>query len=668
MLNRKMWKVTASLLLCALFVPQGVQAEKEVIIPYTDIWSHWAKKSIFKGVEEGLFAESKDGRFYPDRLITRGEYLVLLDRLFLRNQQQLQPLTLLSESFLLGREDDFTDPSLPYTDVNRMSWMYRPILRSSLFLETLFGPDALHRIFPGDELHPGQPITRGEAAQLLQGFVGVNRDADAWTEITAKAWLSGQKTEPLSRAEAAVLAEQVISFIDADALLPTLDVDGTKYPLVPDIQELFPLFATYTEWKTADDDAYLTATEAIRNREDDEQTYEELKRLAQSDFPNKVGVYYYLSWNPYSPLEENLTHALSSIDSYFADKIVLPDTMRLLVANVYDIILQMEADDQEIYAKTLERLRKFESRMKAGTKEWNAFQIYLAAMEAKKGDIPRALATYRDSGVSSESLRNAVYYLLEQENLEQAEKLVKSTAADEQSAELMVLQQGILRDLSQLKEQDSIATQLMFVLGHFEQQQDYRVHGNATLSGFRFKYTQEIDRDSRTAYTTGYYQVPDKLVLQKLESYTDDSQNIEYIRDFDDQKWTMSRTDTTDFMYEWIEQQSIRTRMRELQARYELHSSGPYDIITEWISGEAILQKSRELRLESGHVRTVPLYINKYYIDRESDTLVAHQWRYEEIYDSKKYVSYSGNEQYHPNQNIKVYIPDSVRKGVDSTR
>lgn len=666
--KRKMWKVAAGLLLCALLAPQGAYAEKDVDIPYTDIWTHWAKKSIVAGVEEGLFAESKDGRFYPDRPMTRAEYLVLLDRLFLRNQQQLQPLTLLTESFFLGREDDFTDPSLPYTDVNRMTWMYRPILRSSLFLETLFGPDALHQIFPGQELQPSRPITRGEAAQLLQGFAGVKRNAEAWKELTAKEWLNGLATDPLSRAEAALLAEKVIRFIDADALLPTLDVDGTKYPLVPNIQELFPLFATYTEWKTADDDAYLTATEAIRNREDDENTYAELKRLAQADFPNQVGVHYYLSWDTHTPLDENLTHAFSAIDAYFADRIVLPDTLRLLVANVYDIILQMEADDKEIYAKTLERLRKFESKMKKGSKEWNAYQIYLAALEAKKGDIPRALATYRDMGGSSESLRNTVYYLLEQEKLEEAEQVVQAFAGNGQADELLTLQQGIMRDLSQLKEQDSIADELTFVLGHFAQQQDYRVDGNAALSGFRFKYSREIDQDGRRAYTTGYYQVPDKLVLQKLESYTDDSQKIEYIRDFDRQNWTKSQTDTTDFMYEWIERQSIRTRVQELKARYEMQSFGPYDIITEWISGEAIVQKSGQFRLESGRLRTVPFYINKYYIERESDTLVARQWRYEEIYDSKKYVAYSGNERYQPNQSIRIYIPDSVRKGVDSTR
>jgi len=666
--KRKMWKATAGLLLCALLAPQSTYAEKEVYIPFIDIWSHGAKTSIIKSVEEGMFAESKDGHFYPDRLMTRAEYLVLLDRLFLRNQQQLQPLSLLSESFLLGREDDFEDPSLPYTDVNRLTWMYRPILRASLFMERLYGPDALHYIFPGNELQPSKPITKGEAARLLQVFVGAKDYAEAWKEISTRSWLSGKETDSLTRAESAVLADEVISLIDADGLLPTLDVDGTKYPLVPDIRELFPLFATYTEWKTADDDTYLQAVEAIRSRNDDETTYEALTGLSKTDFPNKVGIYYYLSWNPNTPLEENLTNAFSALDAYFADRIILPETMRLLVANIYDIILQMESEDKEIFDKTLERLHQYKSKMKKDTKEWEAFSIYLAAMEANRGDITRAIAAYREVGETPESLRNIVYYLISQEQIEEAEKEVNSSAGIDNSAEFQKLKQGILRDLSQLKEQERIANHLTFVLGHFKQQPDYRVEGTASLSGFRFKYRQDIDQDRQVAHNTGYYQSPRELVLQRMESYVDASKNIEYIHHFDQEKWSPSPTDSDDYMYEWIEKQSIRTRINELHARYEMQSYGPYDIITEWIPGEAIVEKAGQVSLENGRVRNVPLYINKYYIERATDQLVAHQWRYEEIYDPSQYVSYIGKETYTPNQSISIYIPEEVQKEVNSKR
>lgn len=668
MQKRKGWKITAGLLLCALLAPQGVHAEKEVIVPYTDIWTHWAKKSIFKGVEEGLFAESKDGCFYPDRLMTRAEFLVLLDRLFLRNQEQLQPLSLLSESFLLGREDDFSDPSLPYTDVNRLTWMYRPILRASLFLDNIFGPGALQQTFPGDELHPSRPITRKEAARLLHVFLGGKEDTDAWKEIVARSWLKGDEADPLSRAEAAVLADHVIQLVDADGLLPTLDTSGAKYPLVPDIAELFPAFATYTEWRTADDEAYLAAADAIRMRQDDENTYAELQRLAESDYHNKVGVYYYLSWSPDIPLQQNLDYAFAAIDAYFADRIVLPDTMRLLVANVYDIILQMEAEDEDIYAKTIERLQNYQSKMKKDTKEWKAYSIYLAAMEANRGDIRKALSTYEEIGDTSESLRNMVYYLIQLDRLEEAKAVAQSAAKEGSPEELLILQRGLLQDLEQLAEQKKIAGELTFVLSHFDQQQDYRIDGYATLGGYRFKYTQEIDQDRGTTHTTGYYQAPDKFVLQKMESYSDDSQKIEYIRDHDEENWTKSRLDSLDYMYEWIEKQPIRTRINELQARYELQSYGPYDIITEWIPGEAIVRKAKELHLENGRVRNVPFYTNKYYIERESDSLVAHQWRYEEMYDSKQYVFYTGKEAYELYQDFSIHIPAEIAKGVNSTR
>nr|WP_241254446.1 S-layer homology domain-containing protein [Brevibacillus sp. SYP-B805] len=635
-------------------------------MPYVDIGKHWTTKAVVRGVEEGLFAPSKDLRFYPDRLMTRAEFLVMLDRLFLRNQQQLQPLTLLSEQYYLGRDDAFEDPYLPYTDVDRLTWMYQPILHASLVLDTLYGPRALNQVFPGKELHPSRPITRGEAARLLQVFTLAPDDKTVWNDITSWSWLEGNESDPLKRGEAAVLADKVMSAVDADAFLPILDMDGMKYPVVPEIDEIFPLFATYVEHPAPDEQAYVDAVQAIRDREDDEQTYEALHKLASSEFPNKIGVHYYLSWNPDTPLEENMEHAFAAIDAYFANKIILPDRLRLLCANVYDIALQMEADDEEIYQKTLNHLQSYESIIRKGTEEWDSLAIYLAALEVRSGQTEKALSRYREMGRSDEAMRNTVHYLAQQGKLDEAEAYLQAIQPRKNSAQ-EVLKRGLLRELSTLRQQESVKNDLAFALRHFQQLSGYRVDGNAILSGYRFKYTQTVDQRRQTSHTVGYYQAPSKLVMDKLESYADESNHVEYVRDFDKQTWKKSRTDSFDYMHEWVESRSINERVKDLKARYLLQSFGSYDIITEWIPGEEILKKSRNVLLDAGPLKAVPIYINKYYIDRESDTLIAHQWRYEEIYASKKYLAYSGTERYGAFPEAVVHIPAEVVEGTVGT-
>jgi hypothetical protein len=162
--------LACGLLACSLITPRFASAA-ETALPFLDIGKHWAKQAIIRGVEAGLFAAGgKTQRFYPEREMTRAEFLTLLDRLINEGQYQLYPLTFLSEHEASDRGEGFEEPYLPYTDVDRLTWMYGPILRVSIVLERLYGPQAIQQVFPGRELHPQQPITRGEAARLLQLF------------------------------------------------------------------------------------------------------------------------------------------------------------------------------------------------------------------------------------------------------------------------------------------------------------------------------------------------------------------------------------------------------------------------------------------------------------------------------------------------------------------
>jgi hypothetical protein len=478
-------------------------------------------------------------------------------------------------------------------------------------------------------------------------------------------WIEGERTDLLKRGEAAVAADRLMTYLVQDTILPLLDFDGSKFPMVPEIQELFPLFMTYTDSKTADEQSYVTAVEAIRNHEDTDDTYSALSQLAADSFSNQIGVHFYLSWNPSTPLTDNLDEAFRAIDAYFQDKIILPDTLRLLSANVYDIALQLGASDTREYDKVLTRLSDYEKKLKQDTKEWESMSIYLGALEIKAGHTDKALSRYGQyASKHPEALLNSAYYLVQEGRTQEAETLLaaqKPKASDERMVQLVKL---LGQELVSIKEQSSIATDLAYSLNHLDRASSYQVKGEAFLSGFTFKYTQDVDAQRNASRTSGFYQSPQKLVSDKLETYTDGQKKLQYTYDSNKETWDKQQTGTLDFVHEWVGSQSIQERLANLHARYYKQSFGRYDIITEWIPGEVLEEKAKNVTLGRGKIKNVPLYMNKYYIDRQSDELVKHVWRYEEIYESKEYVAYSGTDNYDLTANVKVSIPDDVRKEV----
>jgi tetratricopeptide (TPR) repeat protein len=662
--RKSMKTMACGLLVCGLFAPVIAHAN-EGVVPYGDIGKHWAKAAIIRGVEAGLFAAgSGTVRFYPEREMTRAEFLALVDRLYEQGQLHLYPLTFLSEHGEYGQGEGFDEPYLPYADVDRLTWMYDPILRVSVLLDRLYGPGAIQQVFPGKELHPNQPITREEAAKLLQMYTMGTDGEQAWQNITAAGWMDGRPEDKLKRGEAAVVADRLLKSMQGNMLLPLLDYDGQKFPTVPEIRELFPLFVTYTNQMTKDEETFVHAVEAIRNHEDSEKTFGDLKRLAESPFDNRIGVHYYLSWDPGTPLSENLDQAFSAIDAYFADKVILPNTLRLLCANVYDIALQMGAEDPSMYGRVLERLGSYEQKVRQGSEEWQSLAIYLAALEAKSGKTEEALVRYRSfADKKPEALLNAVYYLVEANRLDEAETWLASPEISEAKGEVKQLARLLSQELAVLKQQPSLVTDLTHTLKLMDNKDGYTVHGESVLRGFLMKYTQEVDQRDQIGHTFGIFQSPQQLVLDKWESYTDGRKNVQYERDFERGTWEKSSIKEPEFLHEWVDGMSIAERARTLHARYYKQSFGRYEIITEWIPGPALAERAKHRSFGAGAVKQIPVYMTKYYIDRDTDLLVQRVWRYEEIYDTKEYVAYAGKETYEFPYEVHVRIPDEAVKG-----
>lgn len=657
--------LTGGLLAASLLLP-GKAFAAGGNLPYADIDKHWAKHAIIRGVQYGLFAVSdKAPLFYPNRDMTRAEFLALLDRIYDGGQYQLYPLTSMSEHAEWSNGESFDDPYLPYKDVDRLTWMYRPILRVSILLDRLYGPHAIQEVFPGEQMYPDKPITQEEAAKLLMAFTMGDESTYAWEEVKKWGWLEGERKDPLKRGEAAVAADRLVQYLMQDSILPLLDYDGYKFPVVPEIEEMFPLFVTYTNDKTADEELYVDAVEAIVNHRDTEQTFADLRKLDKTNFSNQIGVHYYLSWDPNVSLDENLEEAFRAIDAYFADKVILPETFRLLSANVYDIALQLGSEEPKQYGVILERLASYEQKLMPQTEEWESLAIYLAALEVKNGQIEDALNRYQAfSSRNPEALLNAAYYLVQQGRIDQAEKLVASVtphSSDKRMKQLLILLQ---QDLQSLQKQSSIATDLAYSIGRLEKAPSFRVKGESMLSGFLFKYTQDVDHEKQVSRVSGYFQSPYKLILEKMEAFTDRQEKIQYAYDPETDTWLKHRTDTREFLHEWVGSMSINERIRELNARYYKQSFGRYDIITEWIPRLKLEEKGSRVRLGRGSVQSAPLYINKYYIHRESDMIVQHFWRYEEVYEGGDYVVFTGTENYDYRAEVRVQKPDQLGKEV----
>lgn len=629
-------------------------------LPYTDISKNWAKKEIVSAVEKGLFVAGKENpRFFPQRPMTRAEFLTLLDRLFTLGQDQLYSLTLTSGADHLVETNGTEEPYLPYRDVDRLTWMYEPILRVSVVLERLYGPQAIQNIFPGKEFHPEQPITWQESANLIQMFVTAAPEKKALQILSERGWLDGNQSKPLTRADAAVLADKVSAYLEQGEVLPLLDYDGQKFPQVPYIENIFPLFYGYLKNSTGDDKVFLDSVTAVSNQMDNPDTYRRLEALGKAGYPNQVGIHYYLSWNPDTDLSQNLNEAIAAIDAYYADKIVIPETLKLLMANVYDICLQIEYTDPQIYEQTLPRLYGYEQKMKQGSEEWQQWAIYIAALEMKSGAMDKALAHYQQLTEIDAGLINTVYYLANQGRLGEAEEVLDN-AGKRLKPDRKQLLITLADELNSLKKQPDYIRDLAYALKRTEAVRGYKVTGESTLSGYLFHYTQVFDEKTKASHTTGFFQSPYKLVKEKLETYDDYRNNVQYSYDFEQQKWTKTKTGSFDYLHEWVESQSVEQRAEQLGARYLQQSFGSYDVITEWIPGDKLVKSADSIEFDSARIKRVPMYVNKYYVDRRSGFVVRHIWRYEEVYDSNEYAAYSGQETYGDYDQVKMVIPATI--------
>ncbi len=108
---------------------------------FSDISNHWAEKEIHLVAQSGLLQGYPDGKFYPNRAVTREEIAVILQR-------------------ILQYEYTGEKNGSGFSDVNTDRWSYQEItalLNSGILLG-----------YPDNTFRPEQFLSRGEMAHLLQ--------------------------------------------------------------------------------------------------------------------------------------------------------------------------------------------------------------------------------------------------------------------------------------------------------------------------------------------------------------------------------------------------------------------------------------------------------------------------------------------------------------------
>lgn len=653
------WIVLISLL--GMPVSAGAQPEQDYNpdVPFRDLAGHWAAEAIQSAYREGLFVGEDGFLFRPEQQMSRAEFIVLVDRLFLSKEYQFFTLTLLMEHDEFGWGDGFAEPYLPYQDVDRLTWMYPSVLRVFLVMDRLYGPGALQEVFPGNKLHPAQPITKREAEALLRMFA-IQADEGPYKALWPSLPPGDQAV--IRRADAAVAASRLNTYLETAPILPLLDEDGQKFPLVPEISELFPVFESFFGEDTRQArQTYLQAVERVRTGVETALAFRQLRQLAGSRFSNQVGVRYYLSWDDSTSLVDNMRQAYLALEEYFQAGPTSPEVLQLLVANVYDLALQLEREQPTVMLEARQRLLDHLSQLEPGTTEWLSLSLYLAAMEVRSGDKEQALARYRQLVESKEGLTNAVYYLLSSGRLVEAEQLLAQAQASAQLEQVYL--DRLRQELNLIARQAEVAKQLTEALQKRRASPGIVIQGESMRNDYLYRYHIKQDQRNGLSHTQGIFQAPDKLVLQKLEAYADMNNHRLYLYDYDTDSWQQSRLGTIQYVHEWLDTLSVAERLRLLGARYLLQEGENYAVITEWIPQASLTERSAVLAVSAGKLLAVPVCVNKYYLDRTSGQLVRRVWHYEEFYESGQYIAFLGEETYMHDPALRIQLPTGVVKG-----
>jgi len=141
---------------------------------FSDIGRHWAKESIVRLNEQGI-ANGDNGKFYPDRPLTRAELMAFVDRAF--GLRAAGPDVTIAEHTDMDHsvtEDVYEseeaiaqpapEPAPTFSDLSETHWSYE-LMRKAVETGVLSG-------YPDGTLRPDAPVSRAEVAVVLDRLLG----------------------------------------------------------------------------------------------------------------------------------------------------------------------------------------------------------------------------------------------------------------------------------------------------------------------------------------------------------------------------------------------------------------------------------------------------------------------------------------------------------------
>ncbi|WP_182914427.1 S-layer homology domain-containing protein [Paenibacillus sp. 1011MAR3C5] len=116
----------------------------------SDLDGHWAKATLIKWVESDLIKGYEDGSIKPDKEITRGEFVALVNRSF-------------------GLQEENKEVS--FSDVPQAHWVYTPV---SIAVEEGYVSG-----YPDQTFRPSQPVTREQSALMVSKLLKLGQAASS---------------------------------------------------------------------------------------------------------------------------------------------------------------------------------------------------------------------------------------------------------------------------------------------------------------------------------------------------------------------------------------------------------------------------------------------------------------------------------------------------------
>ncbi len=200
------------------------------VLAFSDIGGHWAEEQIKAGAKRGLIAGYPDGTFRPEQLISRAEFVVLLNRIEVEPQ---------------------TKSRVVFNDVSPQAWYYSDLAKAANYWQG----------YPDGSFQPEKGVSRQEAAAILtrifpfgkriDNFVNSFSDRDQfpdWSEhvlliMASSGYLNGYPDGTL-RPQQALTRAEVITILNR--IIPERDCEigvlwsgtGTELTRIDDTQAL----------------------------------------------------------------------------------------------------------------------------------------------------------------------------------------------------------------------------------------------------------------------------------------------------------------------------------------------------------------------------------------------------------------------------------------------